>query len=66
MKDIAQFPARESSTVCTVTLTRESAQLLQEVLRKVALPLEAAKHLIPVQEQVDKIVAAFSPEHPGG
>ena len=62
MKDIAQFPARESSTVCTVTLTRESAQLLQEVLRKVTLPLEAAKHLIPVQEQVDKVVATLSPE----
>jgi hypothetical protein len=66
MKDIAQFPARESTTVASITLTRESALLLLELLRKSAMPLESARHALPLLDQVTKVVSTFSPEHPDG
>jgi hypothetical protein len=63
MKDIAQFPVRESAFIGTVSLTRESALLLKELLSKAAMPLESARHLLPLLDQVTKVAAAFSPEH---
>lgn len=66
MKDIAQFPARESSVIGTLHLTRESALLLQEVLGKTAMPLSAARHLLPIKDQLDKVVATLSADKANG
>jgi hypothetical protein len=62
MKTVSDFPVRESSEVVSIHLTRESALLLQEMLRKAAMPLAAARHLLPVMDQVDKVVATLSPD----
>ena len=65
MKDIAQFPARESSVIGTLHLTRDSALLLKDLLSKAAMPLSAARHLLPVMEQVDKVVSTLPPDKDG-
>jgi hypothetical protein len=65
MKDIAQFPARDSAHLASVSLTCESALLLKELLSKAAFPLTAARHIIPVQDQLDKVIATLSAEHDG-
>jgi hypothetical protein len=66
MKDIAQFPARESAVIGTLHLTRESALLLKDLLAKAAMPLTAARHLLPVMDQVDKVVSSLSPDSSNG
>lgn len=63
---ITDFPAREASTIGTLHLTRESAFLLKDLLNKAAMPLSAAKHLLPLSEQLDKVVATLSADKPDG
>jgi hypothetical protein len=64
-RKITDFPARESPVIGTLHVTRESALYLQELLRKAAMPLSAARHLLPVMDQVDKVVSTLSPDKDG-
>lgn len=42
-----------------IEVSKEAAELLQELLAKSAMPLAAAKHLIPIAEQLDGALKVF-------